>query len=134
MAEKKEIRPITVTYKRTRTGKPTAESEMMAMKTTSHVPKSAREKKMWIQARRFVARTVGRYKEKEIPWGLVQKIYEDQVKSGHTMSDEDIRKAKIYKTIRKYETPAKKAKARKDESRGMKARTKKMREMKAKYR
>lgn len=84
----------------------TDKAKMMANKTTSPIPKTAKEKRMWIQARRFVAKTVGRYGEDDIPFGLVTKIYKDQQKSGHVMHDRDIENAKQYKSIRAYKTDA----------------------------
>lgn len=77
---------------------------MMANKTASAIPKTAIQKKRWEQARKLVARTVGRYKEKEIPWGLVNHIYQTQETAGKTMKQSDITKAKVSKTVRKYKT------------------------------
>ena len=88
--------------KRRKDGNKTDEARMMANKTGSKVPQTPKQKKMWIQARRFVARTVGRYGEEDIPWALVQKIYADQEKSGKILSDSDIKNAKPSATIRKY--------------------------------
>lgn len=79
---------------------------MMANKTESSIPKTAAQKKKWIQARKLVARQVGRYKEKEIPWGLVTHIYQNEEKAGKTIRKKDIRdtKAKMGSAVRKYKT------------------------------
>lgn len=94
--------------------------KMMAYKTMSHIPKTKKEKKMWIQARRFVAKSSNRYSEKEIPWGLVTKIYKDQLKSGNVMHDKDIEHAKVSKTVRSYKIPDKKSSSKMKELQKMK--------------
>lgn len=85
---------------------------MMADVTHSDIPKTPEEKRMWIQARRFVAKETGRYSDKDIPWGLVVKIYKNQVKSGHVMHDKDVEHAKESKTVRGYKDPEKARKAK----------------------
>lgn len=81
-----------------------AEKKMMANKTSSSIPKTAAEKKKWIQARRLVARETGRYKEKEIPWGLVTHIYKAEKKANKTIKPKDILREKTSKAVRKYKT------------------------------
>ena len=87
--------------------KVTAKQKMMADKTGSKIPKTAKEKKMWIQARRLVAKETGRYKEDEIPWGLVNHIYEAEKKAQKVIKPKEIRKTKESKAVRKYKTKAK---------------------------
>lgn len=85
----------------------TDKTKMLANKTSSKVPKTEREKKMWINARRLVAQKTGRYAEEDIPWGLVQKIYKDEKKGNKIVSRSDIKRAKPSKTVRAYRTPSK---------------------------
>jgi len=89
---------------------------MMADVTHSDIPKTPEEKRMWIQARRFVAKETGRYRDEDIPWGLVVKIYKNQKKSGHVMHDRDIEDAKESKTVRSYRDPHKMKESHKDHS------------------
>lgn len=58
--------------------KMTDKEKLMSNKTTSKIPKTPRQKKMWIQARKLVAKTSGATSEKSMPWGLVTKITKDQ--------------------------------------------------------
>lgn len=81
-----------------------AEKKMMADKTSSNIPKTALQKKRWIQSRRLVAREVGRYKEKEIPFQLVNHIYQAQEKANKTIKPKDILREKTSKAVRKYKT------------------------------
>lgn len=69
-------------------------AKLMEKKTTSKVPKSATEKKQWIQARRKVVKSYGSQSEKSVPWGIVQKIYANEKKAGKVMKESDITKSK----------------------------------------
>lgn len=81
---------------------------MMDDKTSSHIPKDKKEDRMWIQARRLVAKEEGSSKEKEMPWELVTKIYKNEKKAGKTISDKEIDKTHAYRTVRDYRKPDKK--------------------------
>jgi len=78
---------------------------MLADKTTSAIPKTPREKKMWIRARQFIAKSVNRFSEEAIPWGAVQKVYKNQIKGNKVMKKSDIDNVKISKSLRKFRTP-----------------------------
>lgn len=71
-------------------------------KTSSKIPKTPKEKDMWIQARRIVAKQTGAKHESQMPWQLVTTIYNDAKKAGKVPKLEDVRKAKYSKTIAKY--------------------------------
>jgi hypothetical protein len=92
-------------------------SPMFQNKTTSKVPKTAREKKAWIQARRIAAKQAGlkttgakrsnkavKQQEEKVSWGLVNKIYQNQLKADKIAKNKDWKKDK----------PSKKVKAKKE--------------------
>lgn len=71
-------------------------------KTKSDIPKTPRQKKMWIQARRIVAAQAGKKKrgvkgEQDLTpgqWGLVTTIYKDAKKADKIPKTSDWTKAK----------------------------------------
>lgn len=75
--------------------------KIMQNKTTSKIPKSASQKAKWIKARQLVAKQTGRKSENQ-PWGLVNKIYQNEVKAGKTIKASDVKKQKVSKTVRGY--------------------------------
>jgi hypothetical protein len=77
---------------------------MMANKTTSKIPKTEKEKQQWIRARQITAKETGRYGEKDIPWGLVQTIYNNAKKAGKVPKKSDVTKAKVSKAVKGYKT------------------------------
>lgn len=74
---------------------------LMSSKTKSKVAKTAKEKKQWVRARQIVTKETGAKSEKSVPWGLVQKIYQDEKKSGKVAKKEDVAKTKFSKTAAK---------------------------------
>lgn len=94
--------------KTTKSGKLSDKAKMMADKTDSKIPKTPREKKMWIQARRLVAKKTGDYSEKDQPWGLTTTIYKKEKKANKIIRPRDIERAKVSKTVRAYKKPDKK--------------------------
>lgn len=85
----------------------TSRQKLMANKTSSKVPKTEKQKKMWIQARRIAVKESGAQSEESVPWGLVQKIYENAKKAGKVPKQADVKKAKVSKTVKAYATPDK---------------------------
>lgn len=75
---------------------------LMADKTSSDIPKTPKEKKMWIQARRIATKESGAKDEKEVPWPLVTTIYKDAKKANKVPSIKDVHKAKKDKKVEKY--------------------------------
>ena len=84
----------------------TDKQKMMKMKTSSKIPKTPAQKRKWERARQLVAKQVGRYSEKEIPWGLVNKIYKNEEKGNKTITPKDIKETKKSSTVRKYKVAA----------------------------
>lgn len=82
--------------------KSTAKAKMMANKTTSKIPKTAKQKQMWIKARQLSAKESGKYGEKSVPWGLVNHIYQAEKKANKVIKSSDIAKAKKSKAASKY--------------------------------
>ena len=82
----------------------TSRQKLMADKTKSKVPKTSKEKRMWIQARRIAVKESGAKTEDEVPWGLVQKIYANAKKSEKVPKSTDVKKAKISKAVKSYTT------------------------------
>lgn len=74
----------------------------MENKTKSKIPKTPKEKKQWIQARRIVSKESGKTSEKNMPWGLVTHIYQDEKKAGKVAKKSDVKNAKKSKTVSKY--------------------------------
>jgi len=89
----------------------TDKQKIFASKTKSKIPKSAREKRMWIQARKLTAEMTGRYAEENIPWGLVTHIYQDEIKGNKIIKKSDIKNAKISQAVRSYKTNKKRKKS-----------------------
>lgn len=113
-------------------------SPMFANMTQSDIPKTPREKKMWIAARRIVAKQSGLYEktksdskqttkqqEQKMPWGLVTTIYKNAKKANKIPKQADWKDAKVNKTVKAYVKP--------DESHTQKARRNKMNELRDKY-
>ena len=48
--------------------KVTGRKALLADKTQSKIPKTPKEKKMWIQARRIATKESGAQSEKQVPW------------------------------------------------------------------
>ncbi len=76
----------------------------MEMKTSSRIPKTPEEKKMWERSRQLVGKETGRYSEGETPWKLVTHIYELEKKAGKVIKPKEIRGAKKDSAVRKYAT------------------------------
>ena len=74
----------------------------MSDKTTSNIPKTPREKKMWIRARQIAAKQAGKYSEKDVPWGLVTTIYKKAEAADKVPKKSDVTKAKKSKAVSKY--------------------------------
>ena len=77
-------------------------NKLMQDKTSSPIPRTPKEKRMWIQARRIVAKEVGAKRESEMPWELVTTIYNNAKKANKIPKMADVRDAKFSKTIYKY--------------------------------
>lgn len=88
----------------------TDKQKIFSNKTDSKIPKTPRQKKMWVRARQIVAKETGRTSESGQPWGLVTKIYKDENKAGKVAKKSDVKKAKVSKTVRKYKLPDRKKK------------------------
>lgn len=71
-------------------------------KTKSKIPKTAREKTNYKRAEGIAAKESGKYSEKNLPYGLVDKIYKNAEKAGKTIKKGDAKKAKYSKTVAKY--------------------------------
>lgn len=84
--------------------------KLMANKTTSKIPKTPTQKKRWIRARQIVTKESDAKSEKDMPWGLVTKIYKNQNKAGKTAKKADVKKAKVSKAVKKYKKPDEKRK------------------------
>lgn len=77
---------------------------IMADSTRSKIPKTLKEKKEFIQARRLTAKQTGRKGLKDQPYGEVVHVYEDEKKAGKVIKDSEIRKTKPSKAVKKYKT------------------------------
>lgn len=77
---------------------------MMENKTKSKIPKTKKQKKNWIRARKIVSKESGKSSEKEMPWGLVTHIYKEAEKSDKVIKPMDVKKAKKSKTVSKYKS------------------------------
>ena len=77
-------------------------NKMMENKTKSRIPKTATEKKQWIQARKIVSKESGKSSEKSMPWGLVNHIYQNEKKAGKVIKPSDVKKAKKSKAVSRY--------------------------------
>ena len=112
-------------------------SQIFQKKTKSHIPKTPREKEMWIAARRIVASQTGKKKHGEKgqdltsgQWGLVTHIYQNAKKAGKIPKQADWEKAKKGKAVSRY---GKDPKAVAEHKRAEDRRRKKMHELKKKY-
>ena len=74
----------------------------MQNKTTSKTPKTPRQKKMWIQARKIAAKEGGTVNPKKVSWGLVTHIYENAKKANKVPKKTDVAKAKKSKAVSRY--------------------------------
>lgn len=75
--------------------------KIMQNKTASKIPKTPTQKKRWIKARQIVAKQSGSMSENQ-PWGLVNKIYQNQEKAGKTAKKSDVTKAKKSAAVSRY--------------------------------
>lgn len=82
----------------------TEREKLMAHKTKSPIPKTPTEKNRWIRARQIAVKQSGARSEGAVPWGLVNHIYQEQMKAGKTAKLSDVQKAKFSKTVKKYVT------------------------------
>lgn len=98
----------------------------MEMKTSSRIPKTPEEKKMWERSRQLVGKETGRYSEGETPWKLVTHIYELEKKAGKVIKPKEIRKEKKEPAASRYKTERSAARkdATKDAMRDMEKRKK----------
>ena len=92
-------------------------SAMYDNKTSSKIPKTARQKKMWIEARKIVAKESGKYSEKNLPWGLVTHIEQNEVKANKIAKPKDWKDAKKSKAVSKYTNNRKTSNERKEKKR-----------------
>lgn len=91
----------------------TQRQKLMANKTRSNVPQSPKQKKMWIRARQIAVKQSGARTEKEVPWQLVQTIYQNAVKANKVPKLADVKKAKYSVTVANYAKKPKKPSASK---------------------
>ena len=75
---------------------------LLSNKTSSKVPKTSTQKKRWIRARQIVTKETGARSDKQVPWGVVQKIYKNENTAGKTAKKKDVTTAKITKSGKKY--------------------------------
>lgn len=81
--------------------------------TGSKIPKTPRERRMFVQARRLEAKMTGRTGIKDQSWGLIVKIYKDELKANKIIKDKEIRKQKVIPRVRKdYRTDIPRSKMR----------------------
>ena len=85
--------------------KKTDRGGLMSDKTTSKIPKTAKEKKMWVRSRQIAAKESGARSEKEEPWGLTTTIYKNAKKADKVPKKSDVTKAKKSKAVAKYKKP-----------------------------
>jgi len=85
-------------------------SGLMGDKTTSKIPKTAKEKKMWVRARQIAAKESGAKSDKSMPWELVTTIYKKEKGADKVAKKSDVKKAKISKAVKKYTKPDEKKK------------------------
>ena len=78
--------------------------KLMENKTTSKIPNTSKEKKQWTAARQNVVKQSGATSEKEVPWGLVNKEFQNEKKAGKTIKKSEIKKQKVSKAVSKYKT------------------------------
>jgi hypothetical protein len=77
-------------------------SKLMQNKTKSKIPRNASDKSKWIASRKLVAKQAGATAEKNVPWALVNHIYQNEKKAGKTIKAKDIKKAKVSKAVKSY--------------------------------
>jgi hypothetical protein len=71
-------------------------------KTKSNIPKTALQKANWKTATGIAVKQSGKYTEKNIPWGLVNTIYQNAEKAKKQIKKSDVTKAKYSKAVSKY--------------------------------
>ena len=76
--------------------------KIMSNKTSSKIPKTPKEKKMWIRARQIAAKESGKYSEKELPWALTTTIYKKAKAAGKIPKKSDVTNAKKSSAVSKY--------------------------------
>lgn len=92
------------------------QKKLMENKTKSKIPQNSEEKNQWIKARQISVKQSGAKSEKDVPWGLVNKIYQNEKKSGKTIKEKEVRETKQSKVVKAYKTP----KSIKNKKRGIK--------------
>jgi|15BtaG_2_1085339.scaffolds.fasta_scaffold00113_14 hypothetical protein len=102
-----------LTSKKKATAKKKIDPRLMEDKTSSKIPKTPREKKMWIRAREIAVKQSGAKSEKGVPWELVTTIYKDAKKADKIPRKSDVTYAKKDKAAESYYKPdEKKSKAK----------------------
>lgn len=84
------------------TKKMTPRQKLLANKTASKVPKTPKQKQMWIRARQIATKESGAQSEKEVPWGLTNHIFQNAKKADKVPKKADVTKAKKSKAVSKY--------------------------------
>ena len=82
-------------------------SELMSNKSSSKIPKTQKQKQMWIKARQIVTKQSGATSEKKMPWGLVTTIFKNAKAANKVPKKSDVTKAKKSPAVSKYKTGAK---------------------------
>jgi hypothetical protein len=82
------------------------QKKLMENKTKSKIPQTGTEKKQWIKARQVVTKQSNAASEKDVPWGLVNKIYQNEKKAGKTIKPKEVRETKPSKAVMSYKTNA----------------------------
>lgn len=70
--------------------------------TKSKIPKTPKQKRMFVRAEGIAAKAAGTFSEKNIPFGLAVKIYKDEEKADKVAKAKDVKKTKVSKAVKKY--------------------------------
>lgn len=70
--------------------------------STSPIPKTPRERKMWKRATAIAVKESGKSSEKNIPWGLTTTIYKFAKKADKVPKKSDITKAHRSPAVARY--------------------------------
>jgi hypothetical protein len=80
----------------------TPRQKLMSNKTTSKIPQTPKEKKMWIAARKIATKESGAQSEKSVPWTLVTTIFKKAKIANKVPKKEDVKNAKFSKKVSRY--------------------------------